>query len=132
MEAPRVVVLGAGPGGLSAALWCASLGLDVTVLGGRERAGGQLHEIPGALDNLPGLPAANAGELAQTLTSQVMAGGVELRYGHSAVLAPDALHLRCDARRAGFDAAAVVIATGVRRRTLGIPGERSFLGRGVS
>ena len=54
-----VVIIGAGPAGLSAALWCDELGLDTLVLEQRDEIGGQLNSIHGSIDNYPGLRAAN-------------------------------------------------------------------------
>ncbi len=50
-----VIIIGAGPAGLSAALWCDELGLDTLVLEQSERTGGQLHSIYGAIENYPGV-----------------------------------------------------------------------------
>ena len=46
-----VIIIGAGPAGLSAALWCDELGLDTIVLEQNEHSGGQLHSIYGAVEN---------------------------------------------------------------------------------
>ncbi len=132
MDSRRVVVLGAGPGGMSTALWCASLGLDVTVLERRDRPGGQLCDISHPIDDLPGLPGISGSSLALTLRSQLTAARVEVLCDHPATLDPGALRVHCDTRRRTFDAAAVVFAAGARRRTLGVPGERALTGRGVA
>jgi thioredoxin reductase (NADPH) len=46
-----VLIIGSGPAGLSAALWCDELGLDTIVLERNEQIGGQLLSIPGPIEN---------------------------------------------------------------------------------
>src|SRR4030095_6654283 len=60
-----VVIIGAGPAGLSAALWCDELGLDTLVLEQREQTGGQLHSIHGPIENYPGVRASNGREFLE-------------------------------------------------------------------
>ncbi|UQA60840.1 dihydroneopterin aldolase [Polyangium aurulentum] len=131
MSNAPVVVLGAGPAGASTALWCADLGLPVVVLEGAERLGGQLHAIHPPLENLPGLPGARAEDVAQSLVRQLAAARIEVRYGHRAWLDPSALRVHCAEQGLSLDASAVVVATGVRHRALGVPNEQGFLGKGV-
>lgn len=122
------VVIGGGPAGLSAALWCASLGLRAAVVEAQAqgRMGGQLLGIPDPLENLPGLPAVSGATLAATLRSQCDAAGVVTVFDARATLEASGLWVR--AAGAVLEAGAVVLATGVRRRRLGIPGELSLAG----
>jgi thioredoxin reductase (NADPH) len=129
---PDLVVVGAGPAGASAALWARALDLSVCLLEAAPRPGGQLHAIhfePGNLvGSIPGEGAAIAGRLAE----QLKAAHVEVRF--------DAPALRVDAEAmtvhvaggAAVSAAAVLVATGLRRRRLGVSGESELEGRGVS
>lgn len=130
-EPPQVVVLGAGPAGLGAALWCATLGLRALVLEARDVVGGQLHEIPVALDNLPGLPGVAPSSFAEALRAQCVAAGVAFRTGAAAALDARSLQVRHGPEGLAVTPEAVVIATGVRRRRLDVPGERALLGRGL-
>src|SRR5678815_3205443 len=66
-----VLIIGAGPAGLSAALWCDELGLDTLVLEQSERTGGQLHSIYGAINNYPGLRAQNGEEFFESFSARV-------------------------------------------------------------
>lgn len=124
-----VLVMGAGPAGLSAALWCADLGLTCLVVERSAAPGGQLHDVPHPMHNLPGLPGADARGFAESLVAQVRAAGVEVRCGAQARLHPHEREVDLDGRvlRPG----AVVIATGVRRRRLHVPGEDALLGTSV-
>jgi thioredoxin reductase (NADPH) len=127
---PRVLVVGAGPAGLSAALWCRSFGLPVDVVEGGPRLGGQLHRIYHVVENYPGLRATGA-ELVAALEAQAAATGLALRCGRAvAGLEPEPLAVRfSDGERERADR--LVVATGTRPRTLGVPGEAELTGRGV-
>lgn len=133
-RSPDVLVIGAGAAGLSAALWARSLDLSVRVLEGAPMAGGQLHAIHFHPDNLAGYATGDGPALAATFGTQLEESGAELHLDTLAVsLESDGLPavVRTSAG-ATHEAGAVVIATGVRRRRLGVPGERELEGRGVS
>lgn len=130
MDAPEVVIVGAGPAGMSAGLWCATLGLRTLVVEARAREGGQLYEVPVPMENVPGQPGVTGAALAETLRAQCLAAGVVLRCDATVALAHD--RLRASVADVGINPTAVILATGVRRRQLGVPGEREFVGRGVA
>jgi thioredoxin reductase (NADPH) len=126
-----VLIIGAGPAGLSAARWCDELGLDTIVLEQNEEVGGQLLSVHNPIDNYLGLHADNGRELrdrfvAQTkdcdfdLWTQVEIAGVDLKAKRVVLRSGEELQ-----------AIAIIIATGLRRRKLGIPGEDEFIGRGM-
>ncbi len=126
-----VAVLGAGPAGLSAALWCDDLGLDAVVLEKAAEAGGQLLRVYNAVRNHLGTEAENGRELCDRFLRQL--GGRKFALRLNAEIARADLARRRLTLRSGerIDARAVVIATGVRRRRLGVEGEREFEGRGI-
>jgi thioredoxin reductase (NADPH) len=129
---PEVIVLGAGPAGLSAALWCASLGLSTLVLEAQRELGGQLRVIPYALENVPGIASIEGAALAEVLRSQAISQGATVRAGVGARLDATSLRVHLDGVSEALSPRAVVIATGVRRRRLRVPGEDALLGRGVA
>ena len=128
-EVPSLVVIGGGVAGLSTALWGAVLGLRVVLFEARGRHGGQLFDIPHPIENIPGQPSVAGAVFAATLRAQVLAAGVDLRADQSATL--DARSLTVRAGGVTLSPAAVVLATGVRRRLLGVRGEMELVGRGV-
>ena len=73
-----VVIIGAGPAGLAAALWCDQLGLDTLILERGETIGGQLHSIYGAIENYPGVLALNGAELLARFANQIDNAGFDL------------------------------------------------------
>src|ERR1051325_1735513 len=126
-----VIIIGAGPGGLSAALWCDELGLDTLVLEREGEVGGQLLRVHNRIENYLGVEASNGRELRDLFAAQ--AEGREFDLWTQAEIEEVDLRAKRVRLRSGEELAciALVIATGVRRRRLGIPGEREFERRGV-
>ena len=126
-----VLIIGAGPAGLTAALWCDQLALDTIVLEQREEIGGQLPSIYGAIENYPGVHAANGREFLSQFAQGTSEAGFDL--WTNAEIAEVDLAARRVSLRSGeeLNAITIVIATGVRRRQLGIPGEQEFVGKGI-
>jgi thioredoxin reductase (NADPH) len=126
-----VIIIGAGPGGLSAALWCDELGLDTLVLERETEVGGQLLRVHNRVDNYLGVEAANGRELRDLFAAQTGARDFDL-WTQVEIEEVD-LRARRVRLRSGeeLQSIAIVIATGVRRRRLGVPGEQEFEGRGV-
>jgi hypothetical protein len=81
MTARELVIVGAGPAGVSAALWAKSLHLDVLLLEGGEAAGGQLFHVHFHPRELPGLEAGDGRAIAATYARQLAEGGIPVRYG---------------------------------------------------
>lgn len=126
-----VIIIGAGPAGLSAALWCDQLGLDTLVLEQNSEIGGQLLSVYNRIDNYLGLPAGNGRELRDLFAEQVRDAefdlwtdveieSVDLKSKRIALVSGEELQ-----------SISLILATGVRRRRLGIPGETELRGRGV-
>jgi thioredoxin reductase (NADPH) len=126
-----VLVIGAGPAGISAALWCEELGLDILVLEQAAQVGGQLLQVHNRITNYPGAEFSNGAQFAQKLSAQMDSAEHDLWTG----VAIDKLDLRAKKVRLKtgeeLDSISIVLATGVRRRELGIPGEKEFAGYGI-
>jgi thioredoxin reductase (NADPH) len=126
-----VIVIGGGPAGLSAALWCEELGLHALLLEKDEEFGGQLTRVYNPIENHLGSEAANGEEMRARFIHQVDKRTFprRLRAGVSAIDAKT-MRVRLESGES-VEAGAVIIATGVRRRRLGIEGETEFMGKGV-
>ncbi len=61
-----VIIIGAGPAGLSTAFWCDELGLDTLVLEQAEQIGGQLHRVYNPIENYLGLKTRNGARTTRT------------------------------------------------------------------
>ncbi len=126
-----VVIIGAGPAGISAALWCDELGLDTLILEQREEIGGQLHSIHGPIENYPGLHARNGQEFFEKFSERVNDADFDI-WTNVEIDKVDLKSKRVELRSGEvLPAIFLVIATGVRKRALGISGETEFVGRGV-
>ena len=126
-----VIIIGAGPAGLAAALWCDELGLDTLVLEQSEQTGGQLHSIHGPISNYAGVHANNGSEFLETFSGRV--ADAEFDLWTSARIESVDLRAKRVSLASGeeLQSIAIIIATGVRRRQLGIPGEQEFAGHGI-
>jgi thioredoxin reductase (NADPH) len=126
-----VIIIGAGPAGLSAALWCDELGLDTLVVEQAAEVGGQLLRVYNPVENYLGVSAANGRELRDLFAAQVEDREFDLWTGaeiEGVDLKAKRVRLRSGEE---LQSIAIVIATGVRRRRLNVPGEAEFVGRGV-
>jgi thioredoxin reductase (NADPH) len=129
-----LLVVGAGPAGVSAALWARSLDLSAVVLECEARAGGQLQSIFFEPREVPALAPGDGPALAARYMAQLATAGIEVRLGLGAreiLPAAEGVTVR-DASGASHAARALLIATGLMRRRLGVPGEVELEGRGVS
>jgi thioredoxin reductase (NADPH) len=127
-----LLVVGAGPAGLAAAVYGASEGLDVVIV--EDVALGGQAGTSSRIENYLGFPRGVAGsELARSAMLQAVKFGARLvspRSVTSLSQNPDGFRVRLDDQN-DVAARAVVIASGVQYRRLGIPGVAEFEGRGV-
>ena len=126
-----VMIAGGGPAGLSALLWCADLGLNAILLEKESEFGGQLLRTYNPIQNYLGVTASNGRELRDIFLHQIQNSKLHRLTGADIVeadLSNTTLTLADGTRYSG---SAVIIATGVRRRKLTVPGEEEFRGHGV-
>ena len=126
-----VIIIGAGPAGLSTAFWCDELGLDTLVLEQAEEIGGQLHRVYNPIGNYLGLKARNGKELLKHFAAEVDEAEFDI-WTQTAITSVDLKAKRISlASGEELQPIAIVIATGVRQRELGVPGEKEFVGKGM-
>jgi thioredoxin reductase (NADPH) len=125
------IIIGAGAAGLSAALWCEELGLDVLVLEAGAETGGQLLNVYNPINNYLGVRASNGRELRDLFAAQIEDCEFDL-WTETEIESVDLNARRVELQSGeALQAISLIIATGVRRRRLGIPGEAELVGRGV-
>ena len=126
----EVVMVGAGPTSLAAAIYTTREDIDTTLY---EKASiGGLAAITDLVDNYPGFPEGIAGmKLASQLQAQAERFGANIDFGDISAITRDdkAITLTVDGKP--VKARAVLIATGSDYKKLGIPGEAEYYGRGV-
>lgn len=126
----RVCVIGGGPGGMAAGIWCARLGLDAVIVESGDRLGGQLLTLSNEITDYPGFPSTDGPGLAARFADHVRAMEVEVRLGQR-VTSVDLPRVET-APGGAIQVDAAILALGVRRRSLGLPHEADLVGRGVS
>jgi thioredoxin reductase (NADPH) len=126
-----VIIIGAGPAGLSTAFWCDELGLDTLVLEEAEQIGGQLHRVYNPIENYLGLKTRNGQELLEHFAKDVDTAEFDLWTGAN-ITSVDLKAKRFSLQSGEqLQSIAIVIATGVRPRQLGVSGEKEFVGKGM-
>lgn len=126
-----VVVIGAGPGGMTAALYAARANLNVAMLD-RGIYGGQMNNTDD-IENYPGFTTIKGPELGEKMYQGTVKAGVNFVYGDVQNVTVDdqqMKHIQTDSDE--LVASAIIIATGSNNRKLGVPGEEKFSGKGVS
>lgn len=132
IEHRRVVIVGSGIAGLTAAIYCARSNNEPLVLEGTE-PGGQLT-LTTDVANYPGFPDGIGGpELIQRMKDQATRFGSDIRHGVVTDLDASARPFKLSLRNGDqITADAVIAASGASARTLGIPGEEELMGYGLS
>lgn len=125
-----IIILGAGPAGLSAALYTTRYNLKTLILSGD--IGGQTA-ISGKIENYPGFSSGNSFELIQTMKTQVEGFGAKIRSGEEtlSVDKADGYYL-VKTDKGEYKGKSIIIAMGKSSRKLNVPGEEELTGKGVS
>lgn len=125
-----VIVVGAGPGGLTAALYASRANLSVLILD-RGLYGGQMNNTD-AIDNYPGFTEIKGPELGEKMYNSTMKFGSEFEYGDVQSVTIDGENKVVKTDTGEYSAPALIIATGADHRHLNVPGEEEYSGKGVS
>jgi thioredoxin reductase (NADPH) len=132
MQKEKVVIIGSGPAGLTAALYTARANLNPLVISGMQM-GGQIS-ITNEVENYPGFPEGTTGpELVEFMHKQAERFGARVLIDEVTEVdfsKGSPFHLKTHAGE--IEAEAVIISVGASPKRLGIPGEEKFIGRGVS
>lgn len=126
-----VVIIGAGPAGLTAAIYTGRAGHKPVVIGG-EQPGGQIINSS-TLDNFPGFPDGISGpDFGQKMIDQASRFEVDLDFDIVEEVDLSKRPYRIDTTLESYYAKTIIIATGAKPRQLGLPNENKLIGSGVS
>lgn len=124
-----LIIIGAGPAGLTAALYASRAGVDVLVLDGGA-PGGKLN-LTADIENYPGVKMKGP-ELAYQMYEQCLSFGAKYEYGQVTSIENLEDKKIVHAGNQTYEALYVLIATGTKERLMNIPNEEAMTGRGVS
>ncbi len=125
-----IIIIGAGPAGLTAALYALRAGKSVLVIE-KSTFGGQVTFSP-KIENYPGIPEMTGNEFADKLLDQVLAMGAEVEMEKVTGIINEGSRKLVFAGDKKYEAKAVIIAVGVKHRQLGLERENELTGKGIS
>ncbi len=126
-----IIIIGGGPAGMTAALYALRNGKSALVLE-KQGFGGQITHSP-KVENYPGTLQMSGNEFADRCLEQILAQGAEIELEKAVGIEDlgDRKRVRTEEGSA-FEGRAVVVATGVKHRMLGLEGEDELVGEGIS
>lgn len=132
MDQRKVIILGTGPAGLTAAIYAARANLNPLVIEGNE-PGGQLT-LTTEIENFPGFPDAILGpDLMDNMRKQAERFGAEFVFGMATAVDLHQRPFRVTVNEDDeYESQALIVSTGASAKMLGIPGEAELVGHGVS
>ena len=126
-----MIVVGGGPAGLTAAIYALRAGKTVLVIE-KNGFGGQIAFSP-KVENIPGTKVISGAQFAEDLTEQTMALGADVELEKVVkVEKTDGIFTVTTEEAGAYQGKAVILAVGVKHRTLGLPGEEELIGNGIS
>lgn len=130
MTEKDIIIIGAGTAGLSAAIYAQRAGKTTLVLE-REAYGGQIINTPD-VENYPGIAHISGFDFATGLYEQAQNLGAEVEFADVSGVEDQGGKKIVHTTGGDFACRALILATGVQRRKLGLPKEQAFTGKGVS
>src|SRR3989338_3842088 len=123
-----VIIVGSGAAGLSAALYARRYKMETLVIAG-EFVGET--STAGKIENYPGIITIDGGDFMLTMKKQVELIGAELKEGRVVSIEKSSTGFAVKTEKETFETKTVILATGSRRRHLGLPNEKELVGKGV-
>lgn len=126
-----IIIVGGGPAGLTAAIYALRAGKTALVIE-KNGFGGQIAYSP-KVENIPGTAIISGAEFADKLTDQAMALGMDVELENVVKIEKDGETFSVLTEEGGnYSGRSVILALGVKHRTLGLENEESLIGKGIS
>lgn len=126
-----ILIVGGGPAGLTAAVYGLRAGKTVLVIE-KNGFGGQIAYSP-KVENIPGTKLISGTEFADQITDQAMALGADVELEKVVKVEKNADIFKVSTEEGStYEGRTVILAVGVKHRTLGLPGENELIGNGIS
>lgn len=125
-----ILIVGGGTAGLTAAIYSRRAGKTVLVIEGTG-FGGQIASSP-LVENYPGIPAVSGMDYSDALLNQAKNLGAETRFGTVSAVRREEGRFILTVGKKEFEGKALILATGVKHRKLGVDREEALIGRGIS
>ncbi|MCD1295005.1 thioredoxin-disulfide reductase [Methanocella sp. CWC-04] len=130
MEMLDLIIVGAGPSGMTAAIYAKRKGLNVKVIS--DSVGGQMSKTD-SVENYPGYKSLTGPELTSKMREQMESLGISADLKRVSNIVPSDGKFAVKTEDGGiFESLAVIIASGSHWREMGVPGEEEFKNKGVS
>ncbi|MGX4609065.1 NAD(P)/FAD-dependent oxidoreductase [Priestia sp. JNUCC 25] len=133
MQHVDVLIIGGGPAGISAAVWCKRLGVDCLLLEEQAQLGGQLFTIYNEIIDYPGIQAENGIEMQRKMVQHFIDMGC-LYEVNTKVISIDerskTVKVKQQETEKEIGYTYLILATGSSQRKLGVPGEQQMIDRG--
>ena len=126
----KVVIVGAGPAGITAAIYLKRGGIE-PILIEKMMPGGKVS-LTHKVDNYPGFTSIGGSDLANEFMNQLMANNIEIVFDEVTKITKSEEGFLVKTSYNEYQVDAVIVATGTIERKLGIPGEEEFFAKGVS
>jgi len=124
------VIIGAGPAGITAAIYLKRANKEVLILE-RNAPGGQMNQT-GTIENYPGVGTLDGPSLAMNMFQQILDLKIEYKYGDVNLISDEGEYKKVTTDKDSYLAKTVIVATGRVPKKLGLPNETTLSGRGVS
>lgn len=127
----ELIIIGGGPAGMTAGIYVSRLGLKTLLI--TKSFGGQIAKKAVAIENYPGFESIPGIELVQKMEKHLKSQDVDIELDHVLnIKKKDKEFLVLTKGKKQFKAKALILATGADPRPLEVPGEKEFIGRGLS
>lgn len=123
-----VVVVGLGPAGLTAALFCTRYGMSVIVIGDDLGRAADAYLI----ENIPGIKSISGAKFAENMMEQVKSFGVKIEFDTVTDVKKEGSVFHLTTKNSEFHSRTIILALGNKQRPLGVPREKEFTGKGIS